>query len=438
MTFDRIDMKALEEDLIRIRRDLHRYPETAWTEYRTTALIISELEKLGLPVEFGPEIHVPEKMFGMPSEAQMEACYARALAETDRPELIEKMKGGFTGCITEIQGALPGPTVGIRVDIDCNDCDEAADEKHVPARDGYASLHEHCMHACGHDAHTAIGIGTARILCAYRDVLPGKVVLVFQPGEEGLRGAASLTATGRFAECDYFFGAHVGLGISVKEKLQVGAVVASSYGFLSSTKFDAVFHGKAAHAGASPDLGCNAIAAASAAVVNMLAIARHHDGSSRINIGTFHGGTGRNVIPDSATLAIETRGVTNEINEYMEKSAIRVLEGAAAMYGCTVETKFMGAAGSVVCDEELVDKTVKILEQTEGVTKVIRSGDFGGGEDVTTMMQDVQAHGGQVTEMILGMPLIAPHHNGRFDIDEKVIGLGARVFASLALGLTHI
>ena len=433
MTFERIDMAALEKDLTRIRRDLHKHPETAWTEYRTTALIISELEKLGLPVEFGPQIHVPEKMFGMPGEAQMEACYKRALSESDRPDLIEKMKGGFTGCITEIQGALPGPTVGIRVDIDCNDVDEAMETGHKPYDEGFASLHEHCMHACGHDAHTAIGIGTARILCAYRDKLPGKVILVFQPGEEGLRGAASLTATGRFAECDYFFGAHVGL-----KNLRVGTVVASSYGFLCSTKFDAIFHGLAAHAGAAPDMGCNAIAAASAAVVNMLAISRHHGGSSRINIGTFHGGTGRNVIPDRAELAIETRGVTGEINDYMEKSAIRVLEGAAAMYGCTVETRFMGSAGSVTCDEDLVDKTVKILSEVDGVDEIIRSADFGGGEDVTTMMRDVQEHGGQVTEMIIGMPLLAPHHNRLFDVDERVIGIGARVFASLALEVSRM
>ncbi len=433
MTLDRIDWERLEEDLVRIRRDLHRYPETAWTEFRTTALIITELEKLGLKAEFGRSIHVPEKMFGMPPKDELEACYNRALGESDRPDLIEKMKGGFTGCITEIQGGLPGPTIGIRVDIDSNDCDESAEEDHKPARYGYASLHSHCMHACGHDAHAAIGIGTARILCAYRDVLPGKVILVFQPGEEGLRGAASMTAAGRFAACDYFFGGHVGL-----KNLSVGTVAASGYGFLSSTKFDAVFHGLAAHAGAAPDMGCNAIAAASAAVVNMLAIARHHDGSSRINIGTFHGGTGRNVIPDTASLAIETRGVTNEINDYMEKAAIRVLKGAAAMYGCTVETKFMGAAGSVVCDEALVDKTEKILAGVEGVDQVLHSIDFGGGEDVTTMMRDVQAHGGQVTEMVFGMPLIAPHHNGRFDIDERVMVIGARVFASLALMLTRV
>ena len=80
---------------------------------------------------------------------------------------------------------------------------------------------------------------------------------------------------------------------------------------------------------------------------------------------------------------------------------------------------------------------MKILSEVDGVDEIIRSADFGGGEDVTTMMQDVQAHGGQVTEMIIGMPLTAPHHNGLFDVDERVIGIGARVFASLALEVSH-
>ena len=130
---DRIDFEALGRELIAFRRDFHKYAESAWTEYRTTARIISELEKLGLPVKFGPEIHTPEKMFGLPKPAVMEACYQRALSETDRPELVEKMKGGFTGCITEIVGSKPGPTVGVRVDIDCNDLEESTAPEHVPA-----------------------------------------------------------------------------------------------------------------------------------------------------------------------------------------------------------------------------------------------------------------------------------------------------------------
>ena len=257
---DRIDFEALGRELIAFRRDFHKYAESAWTEYRTTARIISELEKLGLPVKFGPEIHTPEKMFGLPKPAVMEACYQRALSETDRPELVERMKGGFTGCITEIVGAKPGPTVGVRVDIDCNDLEETDKPEHVPVAEGFRSVHPGCMHGCGHDAHAAIGLGLAKVLCALREELCGKVILVFQPGEEGLRGAASLTARGHFSQCDYFFGGHVGL-ISGP----VGQVAASGHDFLASTKFDVFIHGVPAHAGASPELGCNGPAASTSA-----------------------------------------------------------------------------------------------------------------------------------------------------------------------------
>lgn len=429
MRFDRVNLAALERELIALRRELHRYPESGWTEFRTTARIIEELEKLGLPVRFGPSIHVREKMHGLPSEEELEACWQRAMEETDRKDLVEQMRGGYTGCITTIEGALPGPTVGIRVDIDCNDVEEADDPKHVPAAEGFRSTHKNCMHACGHDAHAAIGVGAARLLCAYREELRGKVILVFQPGEEGLRGAASLTATGAFSECDYFFGAHVGL----LDGQRVGVVAASGHGFLSSTKLDVTFRGVPSHAGASPELGKNALAAAATAVLNLLAIPRHHDGASRINIGTLHGGTGRNVIPGESVMTLETRGGTRAINEYMEAAARRVCQAAADMYECGCEIRFMGSAGDIVCDPPLAARVAELLRTVDGVEEVLPDVDFGGGEDVTTMMRDVQEHGGQVTELVFCMPLKAPHHNNYFDVDERVIGLGARIFATLAL-----
>ena len=153
MTFDRINMDAFEQELVELRRDFHRYAESGWTEFRTTARIITELEKLDLPVKYGPEIHVKEKMYGLPKPEVLNACWQRALGETDHPELVRAMEGGYTGCITEIDGALPGPTVGIRVDIDCNDVVESTSPAHVPAAEGFRSVHENCMHACGHDAH---------------------------------------------------------------------------------------------------------------------------------------------------------------------------------------------------------------------------------------------------------------------------------------------
>lgn len=429
MNFDHVNLEQLGQEMIQLRRDFHKHPESGWTEFRTTARIIDELEKLGLTVQYGPSIHVREKMFGLPKEDVLEACWQRAMSETGRPDLVEAMKGGYTGCLTVIEGALPGPTVGIRVDIDCNDVEEADDPKHPPCALGFRSTHPKCMHACGHDAHGAIGVGVAKLLCACKDQLRGKVLLVFQPGEEGLRGAASLTAAGHFSQCDYFFGGHVGL----LDGLGVGTVAAGGHGFLASTKFDALFHGVPSHAGAAPEQGRNAVAAAAMATLGMLSISRHHDGASRINVGTFHGGTGRNVIPAEAELTIETRGSTTEINEYMEAEAKRVCQAAADMYGCTFETRFMGSAGCIVCDEPLVEHTIEVLDQVPGVDKILRDIDFGGGEDVTTMMRDVQAHGGQVIELVFGMPLAAPHHNDYFDVDERVIPLAIRIFAELAL-----
>ena len=428
--FRQVDMDTLEQELTMLRREFHRYPESGWTEFRTTVRIIEELEKLGLPVRFGPEIHVREKMFGLPAEDELERCWQRAKTECDRPELLETMRGGYTGCVAEIEGALPGPAIGIRVDIDCNDLQEAEDQVHRPAAEGFASCHCGCMHACGHDAHIAIGIGTAHLLCACREQLHGKVILVFQPGEEGLRGAATLTAAGHLASCDYFFGGHVGI-----QDMPIGTVFAGTHGFLASTKFDVAFSGVAAHAGISPEKGKNAMAAAATAVLNMLAIPRHHDGVSRINVGTFHSGTGRNVIPAHAKLTVETRGSTTEINTYMEEAAKRICCAAAEMYDCGCEVAFMGAAGNAACDAALVARAADVLARVEGIEQVIADVDFGGGEDVTTMMQQVQENGGQATEMIFAMPLTAPHHNNYFDIDERVIGIGARSFAQLALSL---
>ena len=107
--FERIDMSALEQELIALRREFHRYPETGWTELRTSVRIIEELEKEGIPVAYGPAIHVAEKRYAVPPEDVLERHRLRALEETERAELVNAMAGGFTGCVACIEGALPGP-----------------------------------------------------------------------------------------------------------------------------------------------------------------------------------------------------------------------------------------------------------------------------------------------------------------------------------------
>lgn len=432
MNYDISYLLELEQELIALRRDLHKHPESGWTEFYTTARIVDELEALGLSVQYGPSIHVREKMFGFPKAERLHECFARAAKDSSRPDIVRALEGGFTGCAALIKGALPGPKLAFRFDIDANDLTETEDETHLPCRLGFRSGYAGCMHACGHDAHAAIGVGLAKLLVRERARLRGSVLLLFQPGEEGLRGAASMTASGLLSDCDYLFSAHVGL---FPDK-ELGTVVASAHGFLASTKFDVAYTGKAVHAAAAPEKGRNALAAAATAALHMLAIPPHHEGITRINVGTLHAGSGRNVIPAHAELAVETRGESTQLDEYMHQTARRICLSAGEMYGCDCEIKLMGSAGTADCDEALVSRIIPLLAKVDGVTDVLPDVNFGAGEDVTTMMREVQSHGGQATEMVLCMPLKAAHHNEHFDIDERVILLGVKVFASIALALT--
>jgi len=420
----------LDAKLRQLRREFHRCPESGWTEFAATARVIGLLREMDLPVQFGRSVHVREKMMGLPDDAAMEVCWQRALEEGADAALLREMRGGYTGCVTEIRGALPGPVVAIRVDMDCNDLSECAEADHRPAAEGFASVHPGCMHACGHDAHMAIGLGVAARLCQCRDRLRGTVRLIFQSAEEGLRGAASMTAAGVVDGCERFFALHVGLS-----DMPTGTVAASARGFLASTKFDVELEGLEAHAGLNPEQGRNAMAAGATAVLNLLAIPRHRGGESRVNVGTFHAGSGRNVIPGKAVLTVETRGETGEVNRYVEERAKKVCLAAADMYECSCAIRHMGGAGTTRCDRELAERAEAVLKTVDGVEAVVQDFSFGGGEDAVTMMERVRQQGGQATMLVFPMPLCAPHHSPRFDVDEDVISLAVRCMTALALEL---
>ncbi len=424
------DLPEDERALIRLRRDFHRHPESAWTEYRTTAVILRELKAAGIPVLFGPALHKAEARYGLPDPEADEAAFRRAAEELGGEEEILPMRGGFTGCMAVIEGALPGPVKVLRVDIDCNEVAESRSETHRPCREGFASVHDGLTHGCGHDGHAAIGVVTAQMIARCRDRLPGTVKILFQPGEEGLRGAASMAAAGLVDDASLLLGGHLGLTLT-----RPGAVAASATEILSSTKLDLFFEGKAAHAGMYPQLGRNALAAAAAAATNMLAIARHGDGASRINIGYLQAGSGRNVIPPSAEMHLETRGASAEINRYMLGEVRRIAHAAAEMYGCSCRERIVGSADSVESTPLLVERELALLQQMEEVREVLRVQKFGAGEDVTTLMRVVQENGGMAAELMFGTPLVAPHHNGSFDFDEAVLILAAKVFAEFMFSL---
>lgn len=120
------------------------------------------------------------------------------------------MQGGKTGIVAVLDSGKVGKTIAFRFDMDANDLDEAQDDKHLPYQEGFASRHEHAMHGCGHDGHVAVGLAVAELLAKHKDELIGKVKLIFQPAEEGVRGAYAMVKAGVVDDVDYFFSGHLG------------------------------------------------------------------------------------------------------------------------------------------------------------------------------------------------------------------------------------
>ena len=428
---------ALQTYMTDIRRSLHRFPETGWLEMRTSALIAKELTQMGYQVLTGREVCLEAARMGVPPLEETRAHLARVLEYGCEEEyLTQDMREGFTGVIGILkcgEGTAigQGPTVGLRFDIDALGMQEWPDDTHRPAREGFASVLPGKMHACGHDAHAAIGLGAAKILAEMKETLRGTVKLIFQPGEEGARGAKAIVAAGHLDNVDIFIGSHV----APTEDLDDGDVTPGTYGSLATTKFDVKFTGLAAHAGGYPERGKNALLAAASAVLSLHAIARHSDGQSRINVGTLHAGTGRNVIPDEAVMQIEVRGETTDINSFVAKSAEDICRGAAAMHGCEVTMTRMGEAEGQRSDMALLERIANVVRRDLPHLTVssIENAKNWGSEDISIMMNRVQSHGGLATYMRVMTPMAGAQHTVKFDFDESVLARSVQVFCAAAM-----
>ena len=414
-----IDEKIIESMRSR-RRDFHRYPETGWTEFRTTAKIAGILESLGYRVHFSSEFLRPEDVMGR--KIDVEAERSRAIAQGADRETVTRI-GEYTGLYADLDTGRPGPFSALRFDIDCVDTTEAADAGHFPAREGFASVNAGRMHSCGHDGHTAVGLALAELL--RRDVeagaLSGRVRLIFQPAEEGVRGGYAMMKAGIVEGADYFFAMHLGLG------KPTGEVFGGVNGFLCTTKLDADFEGVGAHAGGEPHKGKNALLAAATASLNLHAIAPHSGGATRINVGVLRAGEGRNVVPPKAHMKVETRGETNEIATYVYDRAVQILEGAALMHGVKLTVGKQGEANAADSTPELAQLVTDAASRADGVVLAGAARQMAGSDDACWLMKQVQDGGGQATYVGIGATSAAGHHNDRFDFDEAAMPIALGV-----------
>lgn len=426
--------QALLPELTAIRRDLHRYAEPGWLEMRTTSLLARRLTDLGYEVLTGPAVCKADARMGLPSDQTLEEHYKWAQENGADPEFLPATRGGFTGVVATLHCG-EGPTAALRFDIDALGVLEADDETHLPHREGFASVTPGVMHACGHDGHAAVGIGTAMLLRELRGQLHGTVRLIFQPAEEGVRSASSVVAAGHLDGVDYALAAHVFPAGKAAGLVDIGVLAEGGKGGLATSKLDVTFHGRSAHAGIAPQEGCNALLAAATAVLNLHAIPRFGNTPTQLNVGTLHAGTGRNVVCETAKLELEVRGETTEANEYMLNRAQKIVKAAAEMQDCTVQTRAMGHAAALTCDWPLSARVERVCKEELGL-RVTRVGSLGGGsEDFSCMAQRVQQQGGQAAYVGLLTACPAANHNDHFDFDEQALANGAAMFAAVTASL---
>lgn len=398
----------IEEELIRLRRHFHKYAEPAWMEFLTTAKIIEELENYNLNLYYGKEIYFNKRM-GLPEKSILES-YKNSISISDI-EKKEEILDSYTGLIAVLDTKKIGPNIGFRFDIDANELCESNSLGHLPNILNFSSKNSFAMHACGHDAHMSIGIELAKILASNIKKLKGKIIFIFQPAEEGVRGAYSLMNNPIIDKLDYLAGMHIGMDV------KSGEIGVGSHGFLATKKIDIIFKGKASHAGASPEKGHNALLAASSAVLNFNSLAQHSMGEARINVGKLNAGSGRNIIANKAKIEMEIRGENDHIISYLYDGVNRIVEGSAISYDCSYEIEIKGQAPSLISYDEEFIKNLRNYYKEKSYKLV--DANLKGSEDIAYLLNEVRKAGGKTVHFILGSNLKDSHHSEEFDINEK-------------------
>jgi len=407
-----------------LRRVFHAHPETAFTEVWTSATVAAELRRLGYRVRTGPEAMDLALVPAAPAPDELAAAVARA-REWGAGDL-DAVRDGHTAVIADLDGDRPGPTVAVRVDIDALPLRESHDAAHAPAAAGFVSAHDGFMHACGHDGHIAIGLALARRL-AGRD-FPGHVRLLFQPAEEGGRGARAMLGADAVDGVDRLYAIHLGLG------LPSGTVAAGTHGFFATAKLRVTFTGRQSHASAAPEEGRNALLAAASATLGLHALPRFATADTRVNVGVLRAGTAPNIVASHAEMLAELRSPDGDVCADLERRGRAVLDGAALAHGVEVAVERIGHSTTFDCSPGAVAAVTEAARGVPGVTEVVPSHDIGASDDATLLMRAVAANGGTATYIGFGASSPSPHHSPEFDIDESSLPIAVATLENAVKG----
>lgn len=411
------------DEMVRIRRNIHQKPETGWTEFRTTALIARRLKELGFKVLQGTSVINPDFVMGR-YDTEVALGIKRALDSGISQDEIDATEG-YTGAVGIWKTGRPGPVTALRFDIDALYVPETTSPNHLPRQQGFASEYDGIMHACGHDCHAAIGLSLAHWIVDHTDELCGTIKLLFQPAEEGTRGARAMAESGIVDDVDILFASHIGC------TPKLGFVTVTSPGYNATIKFDVSFTGRPAHSVANPQDGRNALMGACHTAVMVGSLPRHGAGLTTVSCGKIVAGEMRNVVPVHANMQMEVRGATDELCQYMFEQVERCVKANADAFDLQYDIKKVGEALTMHPDEDLAKLIEHCAKEVVGKDHVDYYSEKGGSEDVTILMKRVQSHGGKAAHFYYGA-----NHNGQhrsdFDPDDvKSMPIGFTVQTKL-------
>lgn len=418
---------------IEYRREFHKYPELGWEEIRTSARIAEILEKMGYRnVLMGTEVVNPESIIEPErrSEEEKKSAVERAVRQGADPAYAARTEG-FPGVIAVLDTGRKGPVTAFRFDIDALPYEEPQRQGYRPYEEGYISVNRGRVHACGHDAHTACGLGIAEQLLSLKEALCGRIKFIFQPAEETFCGAQSIVDRGHLDDADHFLALHVALTAEGKPMVS-HSMSCGNNDFLSDRQLDVTFHGRAAHpCGASQD-GKNALLAACTAALNIHTIAPHEEGFCRVNVGKLQAGAAANTIAPEAKLSVEFRGETPNISRYVERRVFDCLNGAAKTYDLTYSYLDYGEVPAGKSDSAMMDIMKEVSENVAWFDNVYYEGNVSGTDDASIMMTKVQENGGIAAYVGIGTDADTTVHCPDFDFDEECIPAGIELFVKAA------
>lgn len=378
------DAHGIESELIARRRDFHRNPELGFEEVRTAGIVAAELRRLDLEVQTG----------------------------------IAK-----TGVVGLLKGARPGPTLLLRFDMDALAISEANTTEYVSTVPGK-------MHACGHDAHTAIGLAVAQIMARHRTEMAGTLRFVFQPAEEGQGGAAAMVLAGVLENPK----PDAALGVHMWNGMQVGMVgVTPGSAMAGSDRFDCMITGVGGHGGL-PHLASDPLVASAHAVTALqTTVSRNVNPleSAVVTVASLHAGDAFNAIPEYVQLNGTIRTFKPEVRETVLRRTRAIIQGIVSALGCVAEFSTQEINPPVVNDPNVTAIVKEAAGSIVGAGNV-RSEWTTGSEDFAFMLQQVPGCFFFVGSANAVKGLTFAHHNPRFDVDESALALAAAIMCSAA------